>query len=1213
MRTTQLSFVVLSASSLVNALAYPPGIYKRAAPPATLPHGYTYKGCYVDVGRTISDATTANGQMSNDACTTYCYNKGFSYAGTEYYNECYCGNALAKDGVLANEADCSTPCSGNATQPCGGPNRLSLYQTSLILGPSVNPGVGDWSSIGCYSEGTTGRALTYGIGSIPGGEMTVAKCTAACANANFILAGVEYSGECFCGSTISNGGAPAVDGCNMLCNGNSSEYCGGPNRLNVYDFQHQYKPLPTSTSTPAPTGASTSSSSTSTSSSTAVSSSSSVISSSSTAVSSSSSVISSSSSAVSSSSSVVSSSSNVVSSSSTVVSSSSSSSSSATPTPTGPSQPATVGVWKWYGCQTEATNARALSAKTTASDDMTLEKCAAFCDGNTFFGVEYSRECWCGNSFAAGSVAAPSSQCSMKCMGNQFQYCGEGNRLSVYTIGSATQSSSSSSSASSSTVSGSVTSAASSTSSTAAPAATGFPTGWTNQGCWVDNLNGRILPNQLQDDPAMTLASCAKACSDAGYTVAGAEYHTQCFCGNAIYNGGAVASDPTSCNTACGGKASEMCGGGNRMTIISKGTPQTYAPPVPQRSGFNGSWTYQGCVQDNVGAQPNPRTFYWQNLFPGTMTAGMCLDRCAEYGYMAAGLEYGEECYCGDPANIVTQKAAFVDDSECNIVCPGNRSSICGGGARLSTYFWTGTTPLYSWNFGTDAASAGVYENLIGGVTIPLMTMETITGKVSFLEKFGTGPPNSTGAYELDLSLVPDISKAWREMHVKTDIFCSAGITLPDKAGRQLNIGGWSGDSTYGVRLYWPDGKPGTPGTNDWQEDVTNLRLQDGRWYPSAMIMANGSIFVIGGEEGSNGRAVPTIELLPSTGTKPLYMDWLARTDPNNLYPFVAVLPSQDIFVAYWNEARILDHVTFNTKTILPNIPGAVNNPKGGRTYPLEGTGVLLPQHAPYTDPLGVLICGGSTEGPATAMDNCVSIEPEGTNPKWVIERMPSRRVMSCIAPLPDGTYLINNGAQHGVAGFGLANDPNLNALLYDPSKKIGQRITVMANTTIARLYHSESITLLDGRVLVSGSDPEDGVNPQEYRVEVFKPPYLTSGKTRPTFTIANTDWTYGQQISVSLGHAPLHGDITVSLLGAVGSTHGNSMGARTLFPAVTCGPTTCTVTAPPNAGIAPPGWYQFFVLDGGIPAVGVYVRIGGDPASLGNWPQVSGFKVPGV
>ncbi|OBR15647.1 WSC domain-containing protein [Colletotrichum higginsianum IMI 349063] len=1143
MRSTQLSFVFVSTLSLANAAAYPPSVYKRAPPPANLAHGYAYKGCYIDVGRTINEAATGNAQMTNEACTEYCFNKGFAYAGTEWYNECYCGNTLAKGGILANEADCTTPCSGNAAQPCGGPNRLSLYQTSLVVGPSVNPGVGDWSSIGCYSEGTTGRALTYGVGGIPGNQMTVAKCTAACANANFILAGVEYSGECYCGNSFANGGAPAVDGCNMLCNGNASEYCGGPNRLNVYDFKHQYLPLTTSASTPAATGSSAP---------------------------------------------------NAAESSSTVVSSASSAAS----TPSVLSQPATVGTWKWYGCQTEATGTRALNAKTFASDDMTLEKCATFCTGNTFFGVEYSRECWCGNSFAAGSVPVPGTQCSMKCMGNPFQYCGEGNRLSVYTIGDATQPSSAA-----------PTGAA--TPTAAVPVASNLPTGWQDQGCWVDNLNGRILPNQLQDDPAMTLASCAQACASAGYTVAGAEYHTQCFCGNAIYYGGAPASDPTTCNTGCGGKPSEMCGGPNRMTIMSLGTPQTFQPPVPQKSGFNGSWTYQGCLSYENAQRP----FKWQVLFPGINNAGLCLDRCAAFGYPAAGLEYGEECYCGDPANIAAapQKVSFVDESQCNIVCPGNHSSICGGGARLSTYFWTGTKPLYSWTFGTDALTAGSYELLIGSLSIPLMTMETITGKVTFLEKFGTGPPNSTGAYELDLSLVPDISKAWREMHVKTDIFCSAGITLPDKAGRQLTLGGWSGDSTYGVRLYWPDGKPGTPGTNDWHEDVQNLRMQDGRWYPSSMIMANGSIFIIGGEEGANGRAVPTIEVMPFTGSKPLTMDWLARTDPNNLYPFVAVLPSEDIFVAYWNEARILDKVTFDTKAVLPNIPGSVNNPLAGRTYPLEGTGVLLPQHAPYTDPLGVLICGGSTEGPGFALDNCVSIEPEGANPKWVLERMPSARVISCMAPLPDGTYLINNGAQQGVAGFGLATNPNKNALLYDPAKPIGERITVMANTTIARMYHSESITLLDGRVLVTGSDPEDGVNPQEYRVEVFNPPYLTSKKERPTFTLANTDWAHGGTYTFSLGHAPKNGKIQVSLLGAVTSTHGNSLGARTIFPAVSCGPTECTVTAPPSPGVAPPGWYQFFVLDGGIPAVGVYIRIGGDPAKLGEWPKVAGFDTPGI
>ncbi|KAK1994676.1 WSC domain-containing protein, partial [Colletotrichum falcatum] len=196
MRSTQVSFAFLSTLALANAAATPPSISKRASAPATLAHGYTYQGCYVDVGRTLSEDATANGQMSNDACTDFCFSKGFAYAGTEYYNECYCGNALAKGGVIAKEADCTTACSGNATQPCGGPNRLSLYKSSQLTGPSVNPGVGDWSSIGCYTEGTTGRALTYGVGTVPANQMNVANCTAACAAANFILAGVEYSGEC---------------------------------------------------------------------------------------------------------------------------------------------------------------------------------------------------------------------------------------------------------------------------------------------------------------------------------------------------------------------------------------------------------------------------------------------------------------------------------------------------------------------------------------------------------------------------------------------------------------------------------------------------------------------------------------------------------------------------------------------------------------------------------------------------------------------------------------------------------------------------------------------------------------------------------------------------------------------------------------------------------------------------------------------------------
>ncbi|KAH0499309.1 hypothetical protein TgHK011_006512 [Trichoderma gracile] len=1111
------SFLSVSLLSLTSCHAQLLQKRDLAAPPS-LDNGWTYQGCFIDVGRTIGAASITDDDMTNQQCADYCFANNFPYAGTEYYTQCYCGSSLATGGVNTTATSCSTPCGGNSTEACGGPDRLTLYKTTQITGPQVNPGPNGWTSKGCYSEGTTGRALTFGYNGVPNAQMTVAGCTAGCKAAGYTFAGVEYGGECYCGKSISNGALPATSGCSMTCNGNSSEYCGGPGHLNIYSF------------------GGTTSSGTAT-------------------------------------------------------------SSGVQPAQTGacPGQPALIGKYNWYGCYTEGTTGRALSSKTYADDDMTLQSCATFCAGFTYFGVEYSRECYCGNSFGTGSKLTAASDCSMTCGGEDCDFCGAGNRLSVYSINAPGSGTSSGPSGPPSTTS-------------AAPQPTGLPQGWQSYGCWVDGVNGRILNKQLPDDADLTLESCAQACSSQGYTIAGAEYSRQCFCGNNIVNGGAKAANQADCNTPCAGDDSEICGGGGRMSIISKGAPAIEAPPGPIAKV--GNWTYQGCYEDNVNQE---RTFFWQNIFANTMTPEMCLNQCAEFGYMAAGLEYGQECYCGDPANIKTAGATKRPESECGVPCPGNASAICGGGSRLTTYFWTGT-PFYSWDFpAAGTAAAGSYEQLIGGVCIPLMTTQSITGKVTFLEKWGTGEPNSTGAYELDLSLVNQYQLAWREMHVKTDIFCAGGVTLPDKAGRQLTVGGWSGDSTYGVRLYTPDGSAGVNGTNDWQENVDILKLQDGRWYPTAMNMANGSVLVIGGETGSNSAAVPTLEILPFTGTAPLYMEWLERTDPNNLYPFCTVLPSGGIFVAYWNEARILDENTFATIKTLPNIPGAVNDPMGGRTYPLEGTAVLLPMHAPFTEPLNVLICGGSSEGASNAIDNCVSTYPDAAEPTWAIERMPSQRVMPCIAPLPDGTYIIMNGAHHGVAGFGLATSPNLNALLYDPAKPLGYRITVMANTTVARLYHSEAITLLDGRVLVSGSDPQDDIHPEEYRVETFTPPYLKSGKPRPSFTITNKDWNYGQAITVKLGGPAQNGAIKASLLGAVTSTHGNSMGARTLFPAVSCAGTTCTITSPPSKYIAPPGWYQLYILDGGIPAVGVYVRIGGDPAQVGNWPKGAGFTTPGV
>lgn len=147
-------------------------------------------------GRTINSAGYADAAaMTIESCIAFCAGKGFPYAGTEYSVECFCGTSLAAAATKVADTACNMPCSGAATEPCGAGSRLSMFHTNAITGPGPNPGVNGFTYLGCYSEGTTGRALTYGAG-LAGATLTVDKCTAACHAANYILAGVEYGGEC---------------------------------------------------------------------------------------------------------------------------------------------------------------------------------------------------------------------------------------------------------------------------------------------------------------------------------------------------------------------------------------------------------------------------------------------------------------------------------------------------------------------------------------------------------------------------------------------------------------------------------------------------------------------------------------------------------------------------------------------------------------------------------------------------------------------------------------------------------------------------------------------------------------------------------------------------------------------------------------------------------------------------------------------------------
>jgi hypothetical protein len=105
----------------------------------------------------------------------------------------------------------------------------------------------------------------------------------------------------------------------------------------------------------------------------------------------------------------------------------------------GPQTIQVAGNYDYIGCYSEATNGRALTGKiaTAPSSGFTIELCMAACQGYTYFGMEYSNECYCGNTINAGSVMQTNSTpsvngCNMFCTGNQLEYCGGELRFGRY-------------------------------------------------------------------------------------------------------------------------------------------------------------------------------------------------------------------------------------------------------------------------------------------------------------------------------------------------------------------------------------------------------------------------------------------------------------------------------------------------------------------------------------------------------------------------------------------------------------------------------------------------------------------------------------------------------------------------------------------------------------------------------------------------------------
>ena len=397
------------------------------------------------------------------------------------------------------------------------------------------------------------------------------------------------------------------------------------------------------------------------------------------------------------------------------------------------------------------------------------------------------------------------------------------------------------------------------------------------------------------------------------------------------------------------------------------------------------------------------------------------------------------------------------------------------------------------------------------------------------------------------------------------DMFCNGMVVLPD--GRPFVI---SGTQQY-------DPFHGDPRTAAYDPATGNFVLlqsmADGRWYPTATTLSDGSVMVFSGLTQTGGTN-STVEIykVGSGWSQVFGASW---TPP--LYPRMHLLPNGNVFYSGSTTSSAIFNPTTHTWTT-----GVANtNYSGIRTY---GSSVLLPLTPANNYDPRVIIMGGGT--PATATTEIIDLG--SANPQWVYgPSMSQPRVEMDAVILPSGNVLAVNGSTNDED----ATTASLNADLYNPTTNT---FSSAGQNAYPRLYHSGALLLPDATVLVLGGNPERGS--YETHMEIYSPAYLFNADgtmaTRPSIQAVTPGVIgYGAPFQVQTPNAA---NISQVVLMRPGSpTHAFDMDQRLVGLNFTVGNGVLNVTSPPNSSIAPPGYYMVFILNSaGVPSLASFVQL---------------------
>ncbi|KAI8549569.1 hypothetical protein RHMOL_Rhmol06G0035000 [Rhododendron molle] len=523
----------------------------------------------------------------------------------------------------------------------------------------------------------------------------------------------------------------------------------------------------------------------------------------------------------------------------------------------------------------------------------------------------------------------------------------------------------------------------------------------------------------------------------------------------------------------------------------------------------------------------------------------------------------------------------------------------------------------------SQAARGGNWALLRPSIGISAMHMQLLNNdRVVIFDRTSTGrsnislPSGKCRVNPHDTALTADCtahsveydvtSNSVRPLKVLTDVWCSSGALMPD--GRLIQTGGFN-DGDHAVRIFRPCNG------SDWEE--IKFGLTQRRWYATNQILPDGRQIIVGGRRQFN------YEFYPKTGATISYnLPFLLYTKDqkeveNNLYPFVFLNIDGNLFIFANNRAILFNYLNDVVVKQYPQIPDG--NP---RNYPSTGSAALLPLKLMQGKAFGgaeVLVCGGAPKGSYIsanygkfigALNTCGRLKITDPSPDWVMETMPTARVMGDMLLLPNGNVLIINGGSAGTAGWELARNPVLNPVVYRPKNPIGSRFERQNPSSTPRMYHSAVALLRDGRVLVGGSNPNRNYEftgvlfPTELSLEAFSPSYLNLeyANLRPKIIlpISQSKIGYNQRIVVrfTITDTINRNLVLVTMVAPSFNTHSIAMNQRLLVlgagNVTTVGVSTYEmgVMTPGSGILAPSGFYMLFVVHQEIPSVGIWVHI---------------------